>query len=206
MLNDVLVIELETSGLPPKGIPLGDPQYPWIIEASAEVFSLDAMTLGIFSRRVIADGRHIHPGATAVHGISTKDAGREGASELVALGSICNFAQDVGFITGYGIEFDRDVIHSALILLGKNTARFTRRGLQMVDLMKPATAVCKIPGDHYTGGYRWPTFETAVETILGEKIVYGGPRSLRTLLKAQAAKRLFLHFYNNKMLDLEMVA
>lgn len=205
MTDYVLAIDLETSGLPPKGVSIGDPQYPWMVEVGAVLFPLPSLPPAdagefIFSTRVIAaDGRQIQAGAAAVHGITTRDAGRFGVSEVVALGVICGYARNARWITGFNVAFDRDIVHSALILLKKDPTAFTRRGLQIVDLLPPATAACKLPSDHESGGYRWPKLSTAMNMLLGEEPSEGKHRALPG---AQSAQRLFAFLHARGMLDI----
>lgn len=194
----IIALDLETSGLPAATAEIGSQQYPWAVSAACVLFDFAGRDLAVFSSRIRADGRTISPGAQAVHGISAREAGRGGIPEVVALSVICNFASEARFLTGFNIDFDRKILESALIRLGKDARKLVRPGLVAVDLMKPAAAFCRLPSGHDSGSYRWPSLDAALQTIRNERPRTGHHDALRD---AMAAKRLFLSLHHRKALD-----
>jgi DNA polymerase III epsilon subunit-like protein len=185
----ILSIDTETSGLARSGIEKGSEEYPFLLEVGLELFAEDGTTAGLFKSRVRSDGRSIQPGATAVHGISDRAAVRDGVSEIAALAVISGFAAQADYLIGYSVSYDRDIIESALIRRGKETRMLVRPGLEVIDIKLAATAACKIPTDHSSGSYKWPSMDVAAEMILGEPPRVG-PHD--ALLDCQKAKRLFM--------------
>jgi DNA polymerase III subunit alpha len=194
----IVALDLETSGLPAANAEIGSQQYPWAVSAACVLFNFDGRDLAIFGSRIRADGRTISPGAQAIHGISAREAGRSGIPEVIALGVVCSYAAEARYIVGFNIDFDRKILESALIRLGKDPRKITRPGLQLVDLMKPAAAFCRLPSEHHSGGYKWPTLSDALQKIRNERPRTGQHDALRD---AMAAKRLFLSLHHRKALD-----
>ncbi len=199
----ILAVDLETSALPAKGVPMDSPQFPWAVSAGAVLFDFDGHDRACFGSRIRAEGRTVSPGATAIHGITTREAGRGGIPELIALGVICAYASEAKFLVGFNVEFDRAILEAALIRLGKDTRKLVRPGLAVVDLMKPAAAFTKLPSERDTGEYRWPRLDDALTIIRNERPRQGHHDALRD---AYAAKRLFLSLKSRGALEIEAAA
>lgn len=199
----ILAIDVESSNLPPKGIEPGDAQFPWCVSVGAVLFDFDGRNKSVFYSPIRADGRSIATGASAVHGISSKDAGKSGVPEIVALGTICAMASEARYLTGYNAGFDRSILESTLIRLGKDTRKLMRPGLTLIDLMKPSTAFCKIPSERDSGEYRWPKLDAAIVSVLDEMPREGQHNALEDAL---LAKRLFLSLYARGALDIAEAA
>jgi len=166
-----LFIDCETSGLIKRSLPLDSPEQPWIVSLAAQLCDDAGRELASLNTRIRANGRTIEEGARKVHGVSTALAGRTGVSELAALGVLCgkeSFASQARFVIGHGLSFDRDVVTSVLSRHGRDATTWTRPGLEFVDTMLAATPFCKIPSDHDSGGYRWPSLDAACEILLNE--------------------------------------
>ena len=195
----ILSIDTETSNLPARGMEPSNPRYPWAVHIGAVLFDDDGRDHAIFSTGVRADGRSISAEAQRVHGISTVQAGRTGIPEIVALSAVCHLASQAQLLVGYNIEFDRDVIVAAIIRNNQDPHRLLRPGLQVIDLMKPAAACCKLPTDHESGTYRWPSLDEACKILLGEAIRDGIHSALDDVLRA---KRLFFWLREHGALDM----
>ena len=92
-------------------------------------------------------------------------------SELAALGVLCgreSFASQARYVVGHGVSFDRDIITSVLARNGRDAATWVRPGLQFIDTMLAATPFCKIPSDHESDGYKWPSLDEAGALLLNE--------------------------------------
>jgi DNA polymerase III epsilon subunit-like protein len=198
----VLSIDCETSGLIPKGAEPGSGQFPWPCQIGAVLFGLDGRDRAQFGSRIRADGRTIGSGAAGVHGISSREAGRTGIPEVIALGAVCAFAAEARFLVGFNVAFDRAVLESALIRLGKDTRKLIRPGLQVVDLQRPAAAFCKINSGHESGSYKWPSLDEALAGMRNERRRKGHD----ALVDAKSAKRLFLSLHHRGALDIGVAA
>lgn len=187
----------------PKGAVPGSAQFPWPVQIGAILFDFDGHDRASFGSRIRADGRTISAGAAQVHGISSREAGRTGVPEIIGLSVICAFAAEARYIVGFNVAFDRAILESALIRLSKDTRKLMRPGLQMVDLMAPAAAACKLPSDREDGAYKFPRLGEALTLIRNER-----PRKGHDALSdARSAKRLFLTLKARGYLDLgEMAA
>lgn len=206
----VLALDVETSDLPPAGMDVLHPQYPWPVDIGAVLFDMDGHDQAEFSSRIRSDGRSIAPRATEVHGITTRRASREGVSELLAIGIIFGwpdhpgFADQARYIVGYNLDFDLGILESSLIRLKRDPAKLIRRPhLQQVDLMKPSAQFCQIEGNGDSGEYRWPKMDQAMEIIRKERPRTGAHRGI---IDARRAKRLFLSLHNHRALNIAVAA
>lgn len=196
----LLFFDLETSDLLRRDVPLGDPAQPWIVSIGAQLCAMDGMLRDHFHARIRADGRQVRAGAQAVHGVSSRDAARTGVSETVGLGMLIGFAAQATYCAGHGIEgFDRQVVESVLLRLGKDTRMWTRPGLQFFDTMKLATPVCRIPSGRDDGGFKWPSLDEALFELLGEP-ARGGFHSAYE--DCDRARRLFLALRERNVVEI----
>lgn len=199
----IVALDCETSGLIPKGAAPGSAQFPWPVQIGAILFGLDGHDRASFGSRIRADGRTIGASASEIHGISSRDAGKSGVPEIIGLSIVCAFAAEAQFITGFNLPFDRAILESALIRLGKETKKLMRPGLQAVDLMRPATALCKLYSEREDGSYKYPRLGEALSIIRHERPRQGHHDALRD---AAAAKRLFLSLHHRGALDIGAAA
>jgi hypothetical protein len=195
----ILYTDVEASGLLVRELPLDHEGQPWAVTVSAELCDINDNVLAHFSTPIRAEGRKITSGATRVHGISSSVAGRSGVPEISALGMLCHLASEARYVVGWGIEFDRKVIESVLMRRKKDTRLWTRPNLEFVDTMKAAAHVCKIPSEHESGGYKWPTLDEGCEIMLGEPRREGTHNSWDDL---QRAKRCTRHLRNLNILEI----
>lgn len=198
-----LAIDVESSALPAQGMKVGDPAYPWPVSLAAVLFDFTGKDHGRFSTRIRSEGRSVASGAERVHGIGTREAAKTGIAELVALSVVCHFAGQAQYLVGFNVQFDRNILESSLINLGRETQRLIRPGLAVVDLLPASTAFCKINSEHADGGYRWPKLSAALEAIRNERPRQGHHDALAD---ACAAKRLFLSLHHRGALDISEAA
>lgn len=186
----ILVVDSETSDLLKADLPLGDAAQPWIVSLAAQLCTPEGLVRDFFHIRIRADGRQVRTGAQAVHGISTREAARHGVSEVTAFGMLIGFAAQASYAVGHGIDsFDRRVVESGLIRLGKDTRMWTRAGLQFIDTMLVAAPVCKIPSGRDDGQFKWPSLDEACQSILDEAPREGAHSAYDD---CDRARRLFL--------------
>lgn len=166
-----LFVDIESSGLLKKNLPLDSAEQPWVVSLAAELCDDTGRQLACINTGIRANGRKITEGARLVHGVSSQLAGRTGISELAALGVLCgreSLASQARFVIGHGLGFDRDVITSVLARNGRDATIWMRPGLQFVDTMTAATPFCKIASEHESGGYKWASLDEACEILLEE--------------------------------------
>jgi len=194
----ILIFACATSDVLRTDLSLDDPGQPWICEIAAELIDAQGNPLASFWSPVKSEGRKIRDGAAAVHGISSRDAAKRGISEISALGMLVGLAAQARYAVGHGIQFDKDVVTSLLMRLGKKPDIWTRPGLSFLDTMIPATAACKIPSEHESGTYKWPSLDEAGTIILGEE-PRDGHHSARD--DVQRTKRLFLELKRQNLIE-----
>jgi DNA polymerase III epsilon subunit-like protein len=161
----ILFCDVESSDLLRGDLPLGDPAQPWCVSIGAELATNDGESVDFFSTRIRSDGRMIRSCATEVHGITSRQAARQGVSELAALGMLMGFAAQAKIVVGHGIDFDRKVIESQLLRLGKDARMWVRPGLQFVCTMLAAVAICRIPGTGSDGQFKWPKLDETLAAL-----------------------------------------
>lgn len=161
----LLIVDLETSGLMIPGLPPEAPEQPWPVQVAADLCDEEGNSLSHMSIRIKSDGRKIDPGATAVHGITSREADKTGVSEVVALAMLVGLVGDAEKVIGFGVNYDKGVILGALTRWERPTRKFLRPGLEFVDLIPPAAAACKLPTDHSSNSFRWPDLSTAFSML-----------------------------------------
>lgn len=196
----LLFVDLETSDLLKRDLPLDDPSQPWAVTIAAELTDLNGKTRDFFYTRIRADGRRVRDGAAAVHGISSAQAGRDGVNEIAALAMLCGFAAQANYVVGHAIDFDRKVVESLLLRLRKDPKVWVRPGLEFICTMKTATSVCKIEPKvaRDDGSYKWPSLDEACEIILNEPRREGAHDAWDDV---QRAKRLFLALRSHNLIE-----
>jgi len=166
-MTSVLFVDVESSDLLKRGVPLDDPSQPWAVSIAAQLI-IGGEEADHFHVRIKAEGRQVRAGAEAVHGISTRSAAKRGVHEIVALGMLCGLAAQAEIVVGHGIEFDRQVIEGCIRRRKKPADLWTRPGLEFIDTMKAATPFCRIEADRDDGSFKWPSLDEACALLLGE--------------------------------------
>lgn len=110
------------------------------------------------------EGFTISRGATAVHGITTQRARKEGVTLGPVLVELAQVFAKAPVLVAHNIGFDQKVVTAEFLRAGltpaleKKTCRCT---------MKEATAYCRLPGQY---GYKWPTLAELYETLFEESL------------------------------------
>lgn len=175
----LLFLDLETSGLPRRDLPLGDPAQPWAIAVAADHCDDDGRTINAIRALIRPEGRKVKDGARAVHGIDPSFAERKGVAETKILSLLAEMAgKDRTLAVVSYTTLDPWVIESLMVRLeeqlgkpfGTFRNRWVRPGLQFIDIQKPACQLeCRIPGEFDDGSYRWPSLDESCRVILGEE-------------------------------------
>lgn len=186
-----LACDVETSDLP-----RGE-QMPFLLSIAAELFDETGTARDFFHTRIRSEGQPINPEAQAVHGISTREAARNGVSEVTALGMLVGFASQARYLVGHNIEFDRDVIVAALARLGRDARLLLRPGLELVCTMRAATPLCRLPSGRSDGAFKWPTLDQLL-TFLN---LLPRPEPHTAWSDMQAAKACFLELRRRNVIE-----
>lgn len=187
----LMFLDLESSGLIKRDLPLGAPEQPWIVGIACELTDLNGTHIASIDTAIRANGRSISDGARRVHGVTSAHASRSGISEIAALGVLCgkeSFASQAKQIIGHNAAFDCQVIESVLLQNGREASALKRPGLTIVDTMLAATPFCKIPSEHESGGYKFASLDEACQILLCEPPRQGHHTAWEDL---QRAKRLY---------------
>jgi DNA polymerase III subunit epsilon len=195
----ILFVALDTSGLLKRHVPLEDPSQTWPVRVGFEFSTMDGHQKGFLSTQIRSDGRKIQEAATAIHGITTREADRSGMSEVIALGAICAWAKETRYLVGFSVDFYRDVLEGALMRRGRDSSMLIRAGIEVVDLMKPCAQFCKIVTDREDGSYKWPRLSEACEMLLGDAPMVGYRHAWDD---CQRAKRLFFELRKRNALEI----
>lgn len=161
----MLFLSLATSGLPKSSGAL-----PWPVRICASLCDDSGRELDHYACHIRADGRHIDPGATRVHGIRTLECEQRGVDEVAALMSVVGLRASgkrtkdrPGLISSartlvcWDADFVTKVIDRAFANHGEPSRAWLRPGLTVVSLQDTARPWCKLPSEDDTGGYRAPT-------------------------------------------------
>ena len=195
---NTLYIDLESSDLLHRDLPLDHPSQPWAISIAAELVMDDGRSW-FMHLPIRSEGRPIAAGAEAVHGVSTRQAASVGVNEIPVLGTLCGLAENASCVVGHGIPFDRDVVTSLLMRKGKNTRMWTMAGLEFVDTMTAAAPLCRLPGASDSGEFKWPSLDEACSILLGME-PREGPHSAWEDL--QRTRRLHEHLVRERVLEI----
>jgi len=147
-----LFFDTETTGLPKSWkAPVTDlGNWPYIVQIAWALFDGTGQQLAFRDHIIKPQGFTIPESATAIHGISTERALKEGrpAGEIlkefstVVLGATC--------LVAHNLDFDEKMVRVELLRQGMPDGLQT---LRKICTMKTSTGYCKIPGPY---GDKWP--------------------------------------------------
>lgn len=201
-----LFVDAESTDLIKEDLPPSSPEQPWLVQVGADLSDQNGKTTGFLRRYVrLPENASVRPGAEAVHGISTRQARRHGATQRWALYGILEMMNEARFAISYG-RFDRDLGASLIQRIGGSETgqwlqQWSRPGLEWINLITTCSALCKIPGEHFSGGFKWPSLDVACEVLLGE-----APREAEhdSWDDCQRLKRLFFALKERNALELDV--
>jgi DNA polymerase III subunit epsilon len=110
----ILILDVETSGLPSRRWPDLDWRQPHIVELAATLVDRRNTTLAEMSRIVRPDGWVSSPGALAVHGITREQALAEGLPEGEVLWEFLKLARRASLVVAHNAEFEDHVVRIGL--------------------------------------------------------------------------------------------
>ena len=157
--DSILFFDTETTGTPRNyKAPVSD-SYNWPRLVQLAWLMVDKSGHALKQKSVIIkpDGFSIPSDASAVHGIATERAQRDGLplSEVLE-----EFVTDLSFaekVVGHNLDFDRHIVGAELYRLGMDhNALMTKPA---ICTMKSSTDFCAIPSNSVYGGYKWPSLQ-----------------------------------------------
>ena len=150
-----LVVDTETHDLPRNWrAPVTDlANWPRVVQVAWIEFDMTGHELARCAHLIRPDGFTISSGASAVHGISTAVAKRDGVPLAGVLDSLLEAIQRARLVIAHNIEFDATVL-SAEYLRAGNADPLRRVALRCT--MKESADYCGIPGQY---GAKWPKLE-----------------------------------------------
>ncbi len=158
----LLAFDTETTGLWKKGMPIGAPEQPRIVQIAALLMEDDGTER--MSLNAIVRQDYVPTGASDIHGITTAISQAIGLNEASVIGVFEEMLFLADTVIAHNGEYDQQVILNALRLLdGKPSDPFA--GKKAFCTMKASTPLCKIKGAR---GYKWPKLTEAHQILLGE--------------------------------------
>ena len=161
MLQDsILFFDTETTGVPRNyKAPVSDSaNWPRLVQLAWLMADKDGNILKRKSVIIKPDGFSIPSDASAVHGITTERAQREGQLLGVVMDEFMNDVQLAASVVGHNIDFDMHIVGAELYRLDKNYDLLMDKPCTCT--MKSSTDFCAIPNPNpYFGGYKWPSLQ-----------------------------------------------
>ncbi len=147
-----LFFDTETTGLPKSWkAPVSDTNnWPHIVQIAWAVFNDAGKQLAFQDHIIKPEGFVIPESATAIHGISTAKALKEGKPAAEVLKGFSGFLQNAACLIAHNLDFDEKMVRVELLRLGMPDIF---AAIPKICTMKAATKYCKIPGPY---GDKWP--------------------------------------------------
>lgn len=196
---DILVLDLETSGLYRKDLSIDDAGQPWAMQFAAGLFNRAGQMTNGFSHIVKSNGRMTKDKAAEVHGISARAADQVGIPERRILGCLLDMLKTAPVrgmkVVTFG-DMDQLIIASLLarfaLEMGELSNAYDRYWLSrpmttFIDIQKPMLQLlCKLPSDFESGEYRWPDLDEAGQIVLGAPMRTGFHDGWDDMLRTKA--------------------
>jgi DNA polymerase III subunit epsilon len=164
-----LFFDTETTGLPKSWkAPVSDlGNWPHIVQIAWALFDEDGTQLALRDYMIKPEGFVIPESATAIHGISTEKALKEGRPIAEVLKEFSAVVREAACLVAHNLDFDEkmvrvellrqgmpDVLQSVPIPINRSKAEVGAVPTQQkICTMKNSTKYCKIPGPY---GDKWP--------------------------------------------------
>ncbi|MFA7255662.1 MAG: 3'-5' exonuclease [Candidatus Omnitrophota bacterium] len=146
-----LFFDTETTGLPKSWkAPVTDlGNWPHIVQIAWALFDDAGQRLAFRDHIIKPEGFVIPESATAIHGISTEKALKEGRPAAEVLKEFSEAVQSAARLVAHNLDFDEKMVRVELLRQGMPDALEVPK----VCTMKASTKYCKIPGPY---GDKWP--------------------------------------------------
>jgi DNA polymerase III subunit epsilon len=147
-----LFFDTETTGLPKSWkAPISDlGNWPHIVQIAWALFAEDGKQLALHDHMIQPEGFVIPESATAIHGISTEKALKEGRPIAEVLKEFSKGVCEAACLVAHNLDFDEKMVRVELLRQGMPDGLQT---IKKICTMKSSTKHCKIPGPY---GDKWP--------------------------------------------------
>ena len=147
-----LFFDTETTGLPKSWkAPVTDlGNWPHIVQIAWAIFDDAGTQLAFRDHMIKPEGFVIPESATAIHGISTERALKEGVAMADVLKDFSTAIQGAARLVAHNLDFDEKMVRVELLRQGMADVTLE---IKKICTMKSSTAYCKIPGPY---GDKWP--------------------------------------------------
>ncbi len=151
-----LFFDTETNGLPKKwDARVHDlDNWPRLVQIAWAFYSEDGQKLVENSLIIKPEGFTITEESASINRITQERAEKEGVSIESALEMFTSSLPDTKFLVAHNISFDKSVVGSELIRIGKEDVYDKFKEIERICTMQKTTSFCKIPGKY---GFKWPT-------------------------------------------------
>ncbi|MFH1800301.1 MAG: 3'-5' exonuclease [Candidatus Omnitrophota bacterium] len=139
-----LFFDTETTGLPKSWkAPVSDlGNWPHIVQIAWALFDEDGTQLELHDHMIQPEGFVIPESATAIHGISTERALKEGRPAAEVLREFSGAIPGVACLVAHNLDFDEKMVRVELLRRGMPDGL---RTIKKICTMKSSTKFCKIP-------------------------------------------------------------
>ena len=147
-----LFFDTETTGLPKSWkAPVTDlGNWPHIVQIAWALFDDKGTQIALCDYIIKPEGFVIPESATAIHGISTEKAFKEGRPASEVLKEFSEMVRGAARLVAHNLDFDEKMVKVEFLRKGMPDA-LTK--IQKICTMKSSTGYCKIPGPY---GDKWP--------------------------------------------------
>lgn len=147
-----LFFDTETTGLPKSWkAPISDlGNWPHIVQIAWALFNEEGKQFAFHDHMIKPEGFVIPESATAIHGISTEKARKEGRPIAAVLKEFSSAIPGVACLVAHNLDFDEKMVRVELLRQGMPDGL---QAIKKICTMKGSTEYCKIPGPY---GNKWP--------------------------------------------------
>lgn len=193
-----LFFDTETTGLPKNfGAPVTDTEnwHPTVQIAWAPV-SLTERTIGTpRSYIILPNGLEIPSKATAIHGISTERARREGHRLGKVLDRFLKAVATSHGLVAHNVAFDVPTVRAELVRLKRPDPLVS---IATICTKEESTDYCQLPStSRWHSGYKWPSLQELHETLFDQ----GFENAHDASSDVEAGARCFLELVNRGIID-----
>jgi DNA polymerase III epsilon subunit-like protein len=161
-----LFIDTETTGVPKdyKASYKDTDNWPRMVQLGWALYQ-DGKEIETWEELIVPDGWEISQGAAEKHGITTKQAERDGVSIWYALGQLAITIARCDLVVGHNVGFDLNVIGAEAVRMG---LPYPFENVKTLCTMHATTEWCELPGKW--GDYKWPKLGELWSKLFSEPI------------------------------------
>jgi len=157
----ILVIDVETTGLPKKELPKMHPDQPHILSASWRVYDRNRSERARVDTLVNPGRQALDHRAEAVHNISEEDVMLYGVPSIAMLHLLKMHVDLCRYVVAFNVKFDVGMVERDTLAIGQDVRWLRRPRLVHIDLMQCAADV-GVAGDG-----RWIKLKDAHQEAFG---------------------------------------